>query len=376
LLALIFFILSNPVENITTDPYRIFYLSDSVLTCISNIEYSFSFCGTGALSNIIPEVLGRTHLGTAPGVSHPLMELTYNEITGSGSTGGFSVPSAYCATADSLYYINHDNKVVYKSAFNSDTQGIFNFPAASLLMEYVIPHPFSDELDSDSIAVLSPGESGGVPCFVFHVFYKEPEGSEAIWFIGIADFLPRAVERIDYYGETAIPGGQLLEISDISYPDELPAVPAVPADYGSVSLGIPLKPGDPAPEFFLADMDGFTLRPSNFPDRNLVLCFFSSRDPSSLSTLGAMNSLALEYGNSLQVLGISILEKTDTRFRLESLQIQFPVLVFGEAAAEAYRVSSVPAVFLVSTDRQILYSSSGFADNEEAEIRRIIESRI
>ena len=368
--------MSNPVDLSATDPYRVFALSDSVLSGINNVDYSFSFRGTGFLSNIIPAVLGRTHLGTSTELDHPLMELRFEETQNGSAKGNFTVPSTYIATEDSLYFIDNEAGIVYRGNSSSGAQGIFNFPAASLMMEYVVPHPFSDELNADSIAVLFPGESGGVSCYVFHVFYHDQEGSETIWYIGMEDFLPRAVERIGYYGETGDPGGQLLEISNIGFPSEMPGDPSVPSGSRLILWNSPLTTGDSAPAFFLANRDGYTVRPTDFPGMFLLLCFFSSNDSSSLSALGSMNSLAEEFGDYVQILGISILETTDIAFRLESLEIKFPILVFGESAAEDFLVRRVPSVFLLSPERHVLFSSSGFSGDAETNIRQILENSI
>ncbi|MEA3266157.1 MAG: TlpA disulfide reductase family protein, partial [Candidatus Fermentibacteria bacterium] len=216
-------------------------------------------------------------------------------------------------------------------------------------------------------------ELDGVLCHVFHVFYQG-EDAEAVWFLGMDDLLPRAVERIGYYGSSSIPGGQILEISDLTeeFPMESFSYLPLPG-YTSLPWLSLLEPSTTAPAFFLADLNGHTVRSTEFSGKTLLLCFFSSWDPSSLSALGLLKSIGEDFSESVQAVGISIMETTDPAFRLSSLGLDFPVLIFGESTAEAYNVHSVPAVFLVSDKNEILYSSQGIQDGTVSDIRVLIE---
>ena len=373
MLALIVLILSNPVDDYTADPFRVFVQSDSVLSTINSVEYSFTFSGTGALSNIIPQVQGTTSLGHIPGIHHPLMYHSFETLRRDGIISDLEVPSAFVATAEKIYFVDHDDSLVYCSDYSATASDMFSFPPASLLMEYVISGPFADEILADSIIVLQPAEKDGTLCHVFHVFYRNAHGTEALWFLGIDDLLPRAVERMGYYGPTSTPGGQLLEITNIATGITLPSAPSIAEGFALVQWKALLDPGEEAPSFFLADRDGFTRRSSDFEDRALLLCFFSSWDPLSLSNLGILKSMGEEYPESLQAIGISIRETGDPGFRLNSLGIDFPILVFGEDAAFAYNVHSVPAVFLLSKDGRVLYSCQSMTGDDESAVFNLME---
>lgn len=376
--AVILIILSNPLEGYTADPYTTFALSDSVLSSIDTVEYSFTFSGTGALSNIIPAVEGMTSLGFPEGMHHPLMFHRFENITREGSIRNLEIPSSFLASADSVFFVDHQKSLIYSAEYGRAAHSMFDFPPASVMMEYVVSSPFADEMLADSISVLFPVELNGIPCHVFHVFYDDSEGDEAVWFIGVEDLLPRAVERIGYYGSASAPGGQLLKIANIKINLEcqIPASPPVPDGYTAAPWLSLLEPSSRAPAFFLADKDGFARRSTDFGDRTLLLCFFSSWDPSSLSALGLLKSITDEYPDFIQAVGISIFETTDPWFRLNSLGIDFPILVFGEDAAHDYNVHSVPAVFMISKDGEILFSSMNITDDAESEIRKLIEGSI
>ena len=374
--AIIFLILSTIPEGYAPDPYSIFSQSDSVLSSISSIEYCFTFSGTGALSNIIPVLEGKTSLSFVSGLDHPLMDHRLERLMREGSIRNISVPSGYFAARDSVFFISNENSTVYTSSYNSAAREMFDFPPSSVMMEYVLSEPFIDEVLADSIAVLYPEEVDGVLCHAFHVFYGDNQENEAIWFIGIADLLPHAVERIGYYGTSSIAGGQLLELSNLCTDCSIPPRPSVPDDFTFTQWLSLLEPGTHAPSFFLADRSGFTVRSSDQEDKLLLLCFFSSWDSTSLSALGLLKSVMENYPQSVKPIGISILEAAEAGFRLNTLDTDFPILIFGEDTAHDYNVHTVPAVFLISKSSEILYSCAVVTDEATSDIVRLIESEI
>jgi len=372
--VLIFLILSIPLEACRVDPYEIFKQADSTLSAISAVEYSFSFSGTLALANIIPVIGGTTHLGFVPELQHPLM--LHNLETSSRTVHRIAVPSLFAASADSVYLINSCDSVAYRAQYTAEATDIFSFPPASVMMEFVVPEPFKDEKLADSIAILLPVELDSTQCYVFHVYYSGDSRAEAVWFLGMNDLLPRAVERIGYYGPDSLQGGEFLELSCINTSCSLPVPPEIPGGVRAQLWNSLLEPHTSAPEFFLADTRGYTVRSTQFANSDVLVCFFSSWDHNSLGALGVLKTVSAEYPDAVQAVGISILETADPVFRLNSLNLDFPVLVFGEDAAEDYNVHTVPALFLVSGEGEILYSSSHITENAQGIIMELVEESI
>lgn len=364
-------LLSVSSLNYSPDPYMVFQKSDSVLSSINNVSYNFRFSGTGSLANIIPVLAGEAVLSTSTTADHPLMQLHFTELLRPGVISEFPVPSSYIATEDSIFRIDHTRMTVNAGTPTPSDIGIFDYPPASVMMEYAIQYPFADEITADSIAVLSPDTINGISCHVLHVFYSGLQ-SEAVWFIGMDDFLPYAVERIGYYGERGDPGGQLLILRDIKLNNTV-AITAMSLDQysqlGTVSLP---EPGESAMEIFLADTRGITVR-TQFPaEHPVLLCFFSSWDPASLLALGILNDLQEETENELDIYAISIWENNDPLFRLNTLELTFPVLIFGGAAAIDYRVSTVPSAVLISEEGVVLISTEEMNSSFVQEIRELI----
>ncbi len=329
------------------DPYMLFQRADSAVTGVESVSYSFSFRGTGSLGNIIPVLLGKASLSSGETSHHPLMVLDFLETEVPGVIDEFAVPSTYIATHDTLYRIDHSRQTVHSGAASPEASVLFNFPPASVLMEYVLENPFSDEIAADSIAVLREDSAGGVPCHVLHVYYDLPEGSEAVWYLGVEDLLPRAVERIGYYGSRSTPGGQRLEISEMAF--HFPGEPedAVPAAYTrGTGFGV-LAPGDSAEPVFLAGTDGFTRRVGFPGEKPVLLFFFSSWDRASMAAMGTIDSLNDSLGQHIDFYGISIWENNDPLFRLGALNTGFPLLVYGSDAAANYGIQTVPTAVLI-----------------------------
>lgn len=353
------------------DPWTIFQKSDSVLSSINSVSYSFNFQGTGALANIIPVLMGEAVLSRSSTADHPLMELHFTEMERPGTIQDLTVPTSYIATEDSLYKIDHSRRIVTAGPANPEFAGIFDFPPASVLMEYTIEHAFADELVADSIAVLAPDTVDGSPCHVFHVFYAD-QRSESVWYIGMNDFLPHSVERMGYYGERSDPGGQLLTLYRIEPDESLTVTAVIPDGYRHLnSLSLP-ETGERAPEIFLADTRGMTARISYPADCPTLICFFSSWDSSSLQALGLLKDLQTDHGDQVDVYAISIWENHDPMFRLSTLEINFPVLIFGGEAAFDYRVSTVPSAILVSKDGIVLAATNQLNSESMEAIRAMI----
>lgn len=311
------------------------------MSSIQSVEYSFRFSGTGALGNIIPAVTGKTSLYLSEESPHPIMILDYLEVEKEGSADWFAVPSSYVASADSFYRFDYTSETVTAAPASQEGSAVFNFPPASVMMELVLNDPFMDELQADSIAVLFPDSIRGVLCHVFQVYYTGESSTEAVWYIGMEDLLPRAVERLGRYGPEGEPGGQFLQVWNIEQHGTLP------------------NQGEEASEVFLADTDGFARRIS-FPRENPVLfLFFTSGGSNSLSAIGTAAGIVCE---ELEVYGISVMETTDPLFRLSSLEIPFPILLYGEKAAEDFRVGNLPSAVLVKPSGEVFRSAEGLAE--------------
>lgn len=320
------------------DPYEAFRTADSILTSSGGYSYDFRYSGTGSLANIIPAVLGSANLSWSPEASHPLMILNFDSIERAGDTSTFPVPSAYVASAESLYRFDYSRETITSAPATAEGAAIFDFPPSAVMMELVLLHPFSDELQADSIAVLFPDTIEGEPCHAFMVYYNGGT-STAVWHLSTEDLLPRAVTR----------GGELLEIWDLQ-----------------VRVGF-IQAGEPAPEVLLAGMDGMVERLSFPRERPLLLLFFT---PGGSNSLAALGQVSLLLDENVDIRGILLMEPGDTEFRLGNLDIRFPIMVHGEEVSEEYRVQFLPSAVLIAPDGTVVLSAEGSSE-VDADVFRI-----
>lgn len=346
MLVIAAFFLAFPAGDYSADPYSVFMTSDSILSEINSFQYHFRYSGTGAMSNIIPVVTGRASLSVAAGSNHPLMVLDFLEVEREGTSELPAVPVSYVASRDSLYRFDFARSSVSSVPVGGNVPSVFDYPPASVMMELVLPHPFSDEIMADSIAVLFPDTVEGEPCHVFNVYYHGGE-TTSVWYISMIDNMPRAVERL------SIHGGELLEIWNLG------------------GIGSLLEPGEKAPEVFLAARDGFVSRIIFPREKPVLLLFFNSEGVNSLGALGSAGEM---YDENIDVIGISIMETSEDLFRLTSLNIPFPIMIHGEETAEDYRVDLLPSAVLVNAQGEVVMCAEGLGSIDSENFRRAVRN--
>jgi peroxiredoxin len=122
-----------------------------------------------------------------------------------------------------------------------------------------------------------------------------------------------------------------------------------------------LDAGRIAPEFSLKDVDGErqSLR-ENLKRGALLAVFFKISCPSCQLTLPFLERLKA----SVRVVGISQDDASSTKEFLEYFKITFPVLIDPEkdhyAVSGAYRLTNVPAMYLIERDGKISWALHGF----------------
>ena len=322
--------------------------SDSILSEANSFQYFFRYSGTGSLANIIPVVAGKASLSLTDDVPHPLMVLDFLAVEREGSGEGRSAPVSYIASRDSLYRFDFNESSMVSAPISASAAEIFDYPPASVMMELVIPHPFRDEITADSIAVLFPDTTGSEPCHVFKVYYAGGENA-AIWHMSMNDLLPRAVERLHPEG------GELLEIWDLAEPSVF------------------IQAGEQAPDVFLAGVDGMVERLTFPRERPLLLLFFT---PEGSNSLAAVGQVSLLIGENVDIRGISLMDPADMDFRLENLDIRFPIMVHGEELSEEYRLQVLPSAVLIAPDGTVVLSAEGSSEVNAQLLRSYLTTAI
>ncbi len=104
---------------------------------------------------------------------------------------------------DEYYLFDPKKKTAYVDIDSSVLGNWGELAGALIMVEYVHPTPFSDELDGDKAELRESKKIGGEDCYQIFVVYKDSQGS-AIWFFSKKDFLPRRVVRIEQGSTTTL----------------------------------------------------------------------------------------------------------------------------------------------------------------------------
>jgi cytochrome c biogenesis protein CcmG/thiol:disulfide interchange protein DsbE len=129
--------------------------------------------------------------------------------------------------------------------------------------------------------------------------------------------------------------------------------------------------GQPAPEFELKDLQGKSIRLSDYQGKVVLLNFWATWCPPCKEEMPWFVDLQQRYGaQGLQVIGIAMDDadqKTVGSFA-QRLGVNYPVLLGKESVADAYgNVQFLPDTFYIGRDGKILRHVQGLIDRKSIE---------
>ena len=115
---------------------------------------------------------------------------------------------------------------------------------------------------------------------------------------------------------------------------------------------------DLAPDWALRTTDGETVRLSRaVQERPVILFFWATWCPYCKALMPHLQSIRLEYGDSVEILAVVILdEKGDPRGFVDEHGYDFTVLPGGDEVAKLYDVFGTPGLFIVDQERVIRWN--------------------
>lgn len=260
-------------------------------------------------------------------------------------------------------------------------------PAQKILMlEYIHPKPFSDELNAISSAVEGEAEIDGSDCYVVYVKYQDH--SESRWFFGKEDFLPRRVERI-VRGDAK--GAEVLVVKNLN---TNPAIEKAtfrlspPEGYierkfdneEEASAAEQLLPiGSTAPDFELKTPEGKSVRLKSLRGNVVVLDFWATWCGPCKQAMPGVQKLQDRYKDKpVKVIGISCWERktADPDQYMKDKGYTYGLLLGGNEVADLYKLDGLPTFYVINSAGKVVYASTGFLRDKEEEISRIIDNSI
>ena len=365
--------------------------ADEATKALNEVSYEAEFHAEGAIAERMPQVRGKAMakeakkglIGSMLGGGANLMH-----FKGKYKAPGMDEETEFDSACDgkSVYAVDFAQKVLTHGKF-PEAQRIL-FPGMRLFMqEYVHATPFSDEINAQSAKHEGVKKVGDVDCDVIYVNYSE--GVQARWFFSKEDHLPRRVERIVINEEGEEEGALITVVknlntkpglSDADFRLEAPEgfkTKAFEPGGGDDSNRL-LAKGSAAPDWELTTPEGETVTLSEQKGKVVVMAFWATYSgPSKLSMPGIQKLHEQFKSNPVTVWGISCWETGgDPVEYMKKKGYSFGLLVKGDKVADQYRLSNLPAFYVIDGEGKIAYASVGFLKDKDKELAKAIEEAI
>jgi len=252
-------------------------------------------------------------------------------------------------------------------------------PAQQLLMlEYLHPRPFRDEINARTARHEGTKKIGGVDCDVIYVVYQNR--SESRWYFGREDSLPRRVDRIS--SRRDVKGAVVLTLSKLDVKpdfDDDTFRPNCPEGYEKRAYDEPgklLAVGRLAPDWVLKTPDGKKVRLSDLRGNVVVMDFWATWcHPCKMAMPGVQRVHEKFKGRPVKAFGIDIWERegASPADYMKSKDYTYTLLLNGDKVADDYRVSGIPSFYVIDPRGRVAYAASGFIPNREKELVGVIE---
>jgi len=109
-----------------------------------------------------------------------------------------------------------------------------------------------------------------------------------------------------------------------------------------------------APDWTLEMADGSSVNLDDAASQRVTILFFwATWCPYCKALMPHLQSLKLEYPDTVQVLAINIFEDGDPVAFIEDAGYEFTLLLSGDAVADRYGVTATPGVFILDSNRTL-----------------------
>jgi thiol-disulfide isomerase/thioredoxin len=118
--------------------------------------------------------------------------------------------------------------------------------------------------------------------------------------------------------------------------------------------------GETAPDWQLSDANGKTHSLSEYRGKIVVLDFWATWCGPCAEVMPRMQKLHEKYkAKGLVVFGVNSWERKDPVALMRKKRFSYGLLLKGEEIAEAYKVTSLPVVYIIGGDGRIIYCHEG-----------------
>jgi thiol-disulfide isomerase/thioredoxin len=128
-----------------------------------------------------------------------------------------------------------------------------------------------------------------------------------------------------------------------------------------------LAVGETAPNWHLSDAEGKTHSLSEYRGRVVVMDFWATWCGACAEVMPRMQNLYEKYRDKeVVIFGVNSFEKNDPVALMKQKGYSYGLLLKGEEIAAAYRVLSLPVVYIIGSDGRVIYCHEGVDDKNLA----------
>lgn len=379
----------------TEDPKKILRAAGEAIKAIKSLTYEADYRGVGAMATRTPVAVGRVSL---------LRLAPTNPLKAKIAARGVYFPSG--SDEGTIFQTTFDGKIVrklrakerilmLKSLSENDPKertlasvtSFFGGGAYHVLMlEYLLDAPFDHQASASVADYEGRTEVGGVLCHVVYVEdHSDPKGriQRERWLLGVEDNLPRKLEQLAV-GDDGRFGAYVLTLAKLR-----PNVPLrattfttrAPRGYVVKPYEPPERPallavGDQAPDWKLSDPNGRVHTLSDYHGQIVVMDFWATWCGPCIRAMPGLERLFQKYKDrGVVVFGVNTWEESNPVEFMKRSGYTYALLLNGEDAAAAYRVSSLPTLYVIGTDGVIIHRFSGIDENLETVIENHLKAR-
>lgn len=124
-----------------------------------------------------------------------------------------------------------------------------------------------------------------------------------------------------------------------------------------------LPVGETAPDWQLSDAEGRSHALSEYRGKVVVMDFWATWCGPCSTLMPRLQKLHEKYkDNGVVVFGVNAWEQNDPVAFVKKKRYSYEMLLKGEGIAEAYKVTTLPVIYIIGVDGRIVYCHEGMDD--------------
>lgn len=374
--------LAAPVPAEPESAEAILAQAQTAARAVTAIQYEARTQIEGPLAPRVPKVTGTVLLAANPGGQAPRVRADVHVDRGPLGTANVQL----VCDGKHVVLVDHGRRVYARrdlpegGSLLSTTE-----PGLIVIHEFVLEEPFKYYAKSLKLTYVGEETVEGTPCQVVQV--GRPEGGNPTqWFFAKSDHLPRRLRHT-----VNSPAGQTVLTITLKNLRVQPPLAAntfeldVPEGFEDVSTPKPrgggrhfLEIGSEPPDWTLKDDQGREVSLKSLRGKIVVMDFWATWCAPCRLGMPSLQKLHERFKDQpVVVYGVNCWQHRERR-KLDPIKFMrdagftYPLLLGGDRVASAYKVSGIPACYVIGPDGKILYAYGGWQPDEEKRVEQLI----